>query len=203
MDQPCALHGIIKKVCEECKLTLLWPDWNVICANVLIHSINSSHVPTVLVNHEGLCDVNRLLVSQWPSLCHPQWFNAMTIRYHRDHTDTVVIPSRDHDFSCQILPVAIWSASSSSFTPTSPDIYPFGWLAPSQSPEGPFCSFMKWNHVRKQVICSGMHRVSSCHSKCVMNHQVRSQLEKQQNLWRQDLPKPLYLPMYFPRYLPR
>jgi len=88
MDQPCALHGNIKKVCKECKLPLLWPDWNVIhvCANVLIHSVNSSHVPTVLVNHEGLCDVNRLLVSPWPSLRHLQRLNAMTVRYHHDHT---------------------------------------------------------------------------------------------------------------------
>jgi len=107
------------------------------------------HVPTVLVNHEVLCDVNRLLVSPWPSLRHPQWFNAMTVRYHCDHT--VVIPSRDHDFSCQILPLAMCSASSSSFPPTSPDIYPFGWLAPFQSPEGPFPQFMKQIHARKEV----------------------------------------------------
>jgi len=124
MDQRCALHDNIKKVCEECKLPLLWPDWNVISANVLIHFVNSFHVPTVLVNREGLFDVHRLLVSPWPSLRHPQRFNAITVRCHRDHT--VVIPSRDHDFSCQILPVAICSASS-SFPPTSQDILSVRW----------------------------------------------------------------------------
>ena len=135
IDQPCALHGNIKKVCKEYKLPLLWPDWNVICANVLIHSVNSSHVPTVLVNREGLCDVNSLLRDHL--LAIPQWFNAMTVRYHHDHA--VIIPSRDQDFSCQILSVAICSTSSSSFPPTSLDIYPFGWLAPFQFTEGPFC----------------------------------------------------------------
>ena len=123
IDQPCALHGNIKKLCEECSPPLMWPDWNAIGANVLIHSVNSSHVSNVLVNHEGLCDVNRLLVSPWPSLRHPKWFNAiMAVRYHRNHI--VVIPSRDHDFSYQILQVAICSASS-SFPLTSPGIYQF------------------------------------------------------------------------------
>ena len=107
IDQPCALHGNIKKACEECPTPLPWPDWNVICANALIYYVNSSHVPIVLANHEGLCDVNGLFVSPWPSLRHPQWFNAMPVRYHHDHT--VVIQSRNHDFSCQILPIVICS----------------------------------------------------------------------------------------------
>ena len=118
------------------------------------------HVPTLLVNHQGMCDINRLLVCLWPYLRHPQWFNAMTVRYHCDHT--VVIPSREHDFSCHILPLAMCSAFSSSFPPTSPDIYQFLRLAPFQSPEGPFRQFMKQIHARKEVICSGTQQVSSC-----------------------------------------
>jgi len=35
-----------------------------------------------------------------------------------------------------------------------------------------------------------------------MSQQARSQLEKQQNLWRQHLLKPFHLPRYLPRYLP-
>src|SRR6218665_3399625 len=116
-----------------------------VCANVLIHSVNSSHVPTVLVNHEGLCDVNRLLVSPWPSLCHLQRLNAMTVRYHHDHTCHSL---RDHDFSCQILPVAICSASSSSFPLTSPDVIHSVDSHRSSHLKVLFAQFMKQIHER-------------------------------------------------------
>jgi len=95
IDQPCALYGNIEKVCEERPTPLPWPDWNVICANVLIHSVNSSHVPIVLVNHEGCvmsmdffqpvtisssspmvqCHVSS--IPSWPHCCHSiawSWF---------------------------------------------------------------------------------------------------------------------------------
>jgi len=96
----------------------------------------------LLVNYELLCDVNRLHVSLWPSLRHPKWFNVMTVRYHRDHT---VILSRDHDFSCQILPVVIIMLRI--FFIFSTDVT--GHLSVRLTRTVPvtwrsFCSFMKW-----------------------------------------------------------
>src|SRR6218665_3321053 len=126
----------------------------------MIHSVNSSHVPTVLVNHEGLCGANRLLVSPWPSLRHPQRLNAMTVRYRHDHT--VVILSRDHDFSCKILPVAICSTSSSSFPLTSPDVIHSVDSHRSSHLKVLFAQFMKQIHEWLGVICSGMQQVTTC-----------------------------------------
>ena len=158
MDQPCALHGNIKKVgYVKRPIPLPWPDWKVICANVLIHSVNSSHVPIVQVNHDRVMSMDFLSARDHifaiPNGSMPWWFNAIVttlLSFHR------------------VIMISVLKSCLFSYAPHlnlrlfHRRHWTFCWLAPFQSTEGSFRPIYEADSCPKEFICSDMKRVSSC-----------------------------------------